>query len=56
MASLAERGGPAPSNARPLSDEVKERMKAGDMKGATRKLATVQALSRAIKNSMLPNR
>jgi predicted nuclease with TOPRIM domain len=52
--SLAERGGVAPSNARPLSDEVKERIKAGDQKGATRKLATVQALARAVKANMLP--
>lgn len=56
MATLAERGGPAPGNARPLSDEVKELVKAGELKKATRKLATTQALTRMVKNSLLPNR
>lgn len=54
--SLAEHGGIAPTNARPISDEVKEALKAGKPKEAARKLAITASLAQQVKNSLLPNR
>jgi predicted metalloendopeptidase len=56
QASLAERGGAAVGNARPLTDEVKDALKRGDRKRAVAGLAVARSLVSDVTRSLLPPR